>query len=585
MRSFKLLLLSVFLIALAYPQGGITQPSAGFANPMTGADQLIGSAGSSSGTPSAVSLLNCATALTYSTGTHTFGCNAAAAGVSSVSGDGTVITNSLSTGAVTLTIAGVSGGVPYFLSTSSWASSALLTANVLMKGGGAGAAPSNSSITDNGTTITTVESILISGASSQFGLNQSGGAMLTMPANTSIYSFGPNSRIVSGSIAAPSFFTSARWDGTVGSPTAVQAGDQLGGYNSFAYNGTTIAGPYGTFRCLAAETQTTIAGGTYCEIGTTANTTTTLTSRMRFENSGGVMLPSTVTGGDKGVGTLNAAGLYVNGVAVSTATSLALSSITAAVAANTIANGVNAQEWDWALTGSTAAFTFGETTAATGAGNVLLNVVMKSGSTAIAHQITVPGLGTTYKDGLYLVNTTAAANNAQQVCPNIDIGGQGWGTTGSASQAVNWRINCLPVQGAANPTVTLQFQTSVNGGAFSNSMTLSPNGALTTINGGSFSSGGGVSAASTNFIGWGGAELLMYSSSATNLSFGARSNTSYPALVYTTQANPILSVLDSNGGSTAQLAIPFIQSTTGQRYVCVTTTGILVSSAAACVGT
>src|ERR1019366_4284344 len=44
-------------------------------------------------------------------------------GVTSVSGDGTIITNSLSTGAVTLTIAGTSGGVPYFSSTSTWASS------------------------------------------------------------------------------------------------------------------------------------------------------------------------------------------------------------------------------------------------------------------------------------------------------------------------------------------------------------------------------------------------------------------------------------------------------------------------------
>src|ERR1019366_685506 len=104
------------------------------------------------------------------------------------------------------------------------------------------------------------------------------------------------------------------WDGTVGSPTAVQSGDQLGGYNSFAYNGTTIAGPYGTFRCFAAENQNVSAGGTYCEIGTTTNGTTTEVSRIRVENDGGITIPSTVTGGDNGIGTLNAAGLYVNGV-------------------------------------------------------------------------------------------------------------------------------------------------------------------------------------------------------------------------------------------------------------------------------
>lgn len=45
------------------------------------------------------------------------------------------------TGTFALTVAGTSGGVPYFSSTSTWASSAALTNNALMLGGGAGAAP------------------------------------------------------------------------------------------------------------------------------------------------------------------------------------------------------------------------------------------------------------------------------------------------------------------------------------------------------------------------------------------------------------------------------------------------------------
>lgn len=46
-----------------------------------------------------------------------------------------------SSGTLALTVAGTSGGVPYFASTSTWASSGLLTTNALMLGGGAGAAP------------------------------------------------------------------------------------------------------------------------------------------------------------------------------------------------------------------------------------------------------------------------------------------------------------------------------------------------------------------------------------------------------------------------------------------------------------
>jgi hypothetical protein len=49
---------------------------------------------------------------------------------------------------------GVSGAVPCFTSTTTEAAGTLLTANVLVKGGGAGVCPSNSLITDNGTTAT-----------------------------------------------------------------------------------------------------------------------------------------------------------------------------------------------------------------------------------------------------------------------------------------------------------------------------------------------------------------------------------------------------------------------------------------------
>jgi hypothetical protein len=45
-------------------------------------------------------------------------------------------------GTLALTVAGTSGGVPYFTSASTWDTSALLAANSLMVGGGAGVAPS-----------------------------------------------------------------------------------------------------------------------------------------------------------------------------------------------------------------------------------------------------------------------------------------------------------------------------------------------------------------------------------------------------------------------------------------------------------
>lgn len=69
--------------------------------------------------------------------------------------------------------------------------------------------------------------------------------------------------------------------------------------------------------------------------------------------------------------------------------------------------------------------------------------------------------------GLSLVNTTAAAAGAQQISPELRLRGNGWKTNATAaSQAVDFRMDVLPVEGAANPTGNLQFSNSINGGAF-----------------------------------------------------------------------------------------------------------------------
>ena len=70
-------------------------------------------------------------------------CGAGGGGVTSFTGDGTIITNSASTGAVTISLAGTSGGIPYFSSATAWASSAALTHFGVVYGGGAGGAPAS----------------------------------------------------------------------------------------------------------------------------------------------------------------------------------------------------------------------------------------------------------------------------------------------------------------------------------------------------------------------------------------------------------------------------------------------------------
>jgi hypothetical protein len=127
-------------------------------------------------------------------------------------------------------------------------------------------------------------------------------------------------RIEVSAFGAQAFFTSIAAGGTAAVPTALTANTQIGGYNSYGYNGAAYVGPSGTYRCFAAETWTSLPKqGTYCEVGTTANGGTTLAATMRWEQSGGVTMPPGVTGGDKGAGTLNVTGpLYIAGTQAAT---------------------------------------------------------------------------------------------------------------------------------------------------------------------------------------------------------------------------------------------------------------------------
>ncbi len=99
------------------------------------------------------------------------------------------------------------------------------------------------------------------------------------------------------------------------------------------------------------------------------------------------------------------------------------------------------------------------------------------------------GLGVTTVDGILLENTTAAANNAQQISPALHLSSFGWGTTAGTSQAVDWRVDSLPVQGTV-PSSTLQFQSSLSGGAYTTPFALTSAGTLTI--GGALNANGGI---------------------------------------------------------------------------------------------
>lgn len=106
-------------------------------------------------------------------------------------------------GTLALTVAGTSGGIPYFSSASTWATSAALAANALMVGGGAGVAPST--IT-TGTGVNTALGVAV-GSAGAFVTN--GGALGTPSSGTVTNLTGTASININGTVGATTANTGA----------------------------------------------------------------------------------------------------------------------------------------------------------------------------------------------------------------------------------------------------------------------------------------------------------------------------------------------------------------------------------------
>jgi len=151
--------------------------SGGTVTSVTGTAPVVSSGGA---TP-AISMPAATTSVNgYLTSTdwNTFN-NKGSGSVTSVSFTGGVITVATATSTPALTVAGTSGGIPYFSSASTWATSAALAAGALVQGGGAGVAPAT--IT-TGTGVVTALGVNIGSAGAFVTFNGAGGTPSSMTA-------------------------------------------------------------------------------------------------------------------------------------------------------------------------------------------------------------------------------------------------------------------------------------------------------------------------------------------------------------------------------------------------------------------
>lgn len=180
-------------------------------------------------------------------------------------------------GTLALTVAGTSGGIPYFSSASTWASSAALAANALVIGGGAGVAPST---TTTGTGVLTALGINIGSAGAFVTFNGAGGTPSSL--------IGTNITGTAAGLTAGSVTTNANLTGVITSTgNATSIASQTGTGTKFVVdNSPTLITPVLGVASSTSLSITGTGGGGYFSLSTqSSNPSAPAGGTVLFSNS------------------------------------------------------------------------------------------------------------------------------------------------------------------------------------------------------------------------------------------------------------------------------------------------------------
>ena len=432
-------------------------------------------------------------------------------------------------GTLALTVAGTSGGIPYFSSASTWATSAALAANALVIGGGAAVAPSTTTtgtgvLTALGTNVGSAGAfVTFNGAlgtpSSGTVTNLTGTAAInitgTAPAGT-LTGTTLNSTVVTSSLTTVGTIGTGIWQGTAVGPTyggtgqtTVTTGDLLYGSASNVWSKLGIGTTGQILRVVSgAPAWGTDYVGTVTSVGGTG-TVNGITLTGTVTSSGNLTLGGTL--GSIANSQLTNSAVTIGSTSISLgATSTTLAGLTGVTSSAITDSGLTSGRVTYATTSGL--LTDSANLLYSGADLTVYGVRVGRGGGAVASNVVLgPSTLANNSTGSSNIAIGNSANNTTTGASNIGIGGN---TIGGASAGVTGSNNIgigdislfLLTSGTNNIAVGVSSQLYTTTGSYNTSVgvsALNSNGSASNNTAVGYQAGAGITTGGSNvYVGY-----------------------------------------------------------------------------------